>query len=226
MTFELPEESDSLRTYAELMTMFDNPKFPDQLSALGGDPANYKLPWDKAAANPRSYFGITRVVLHDGAETPRPELTHLRPVFAGAGRVVPGGRGRPLHRHGGSGGSSLCRRQGDRRRRPLAGGPAPPRPARQQRPPDAASWRASPRSIVRPKRELALPRIVPGLADCGPGFEQPVFVRGDCMRPGETVPRRYLEVLSRSGRAFHAAGSGRLELAERIAAQTTRSPHG
>jgi len=28
-----------LRTYAELMTMFDNPKFPDQLSALGGDPA-------------------------------------------------------------------------------------------------------------------------------------------------------------------------------------------
>jgi len=44
------------------MTMFDNPKFPDQLSALGGDQENYRLPWEKAAENPRSYFGITRVV--------------------------------------------------------------------------------------------------------------------------------------------------------------------
>ena len=42
------------------MTMFDNPKFPDQLSALGGDKENYRLPWEKAAENPRSYFGVTR----------------------------------------------------------------------------------------------------------------------------------------------------------------------
>ena len=42
------------------MTMFDNPKFPDQLSALGGDKDNYKLPWDKAAANPRSWFGVAQ----------------------------------------------------------------------------------------------------------------------------------------------------------------------
>ena len=49
-----------------LMTMFDNPKFPDPLSALGKDSANYKLPWDKAAENPRSYFGVTHAVLHDG----------------------------------------------------------------------------------------------------------------------------------------------------------------
>ena len=36
ITFSPPENCDQLRTYAELMTMFDNPKFPDQLSALGG----------------------------------------------------------------------------------------------------------------------------------------------------------------------------------------------
>ena len=83
VTFSPPDERESLRTYAELMTMFDNPKFPDQLSALGGDNANYKLPWDKAAENPRSYFGITRVVLHDGDSPPAAELSHLAPLFAG-----------------------------------------------------------------------------------------------------------------------------------------------
>ncbi|HEY7269784.1 MAG TPA: DUF1549 domain-containing protein, partial [Dehalococcoidia bacterium] len=77
VTFAIPEEADTLRTYAELVTLLDNPKFPDQLSALGGDPANYRLPYDQAAADLRSYFGVTRVVLHDGAETPRPDLTHL-----------------------------------------------------------------------------------------------------------------------------------------------------
>jgi hypothetical protein len=65
--------------------------------------------------------------------------------------------------------------------------------------------------------QLALPRIAPGIGDGGAGYEQPVFVRGDCMRPGEKVPRRYLEVLSSLGDAFAAPGSGRLELAQRIA---------
>jgi hypothetical protein len=44
-----------------------------------------------------------------------------------------------------------------------------------------------------------------------------VFVRGDCLRPGEPAVRNYLEVLSRSGERFTTTGSGRLELAERIA---------
>ncbi|MCI0360215.1 MAG: DUF1549 domain-containing protein [Planctomycetaceae bacterium] len=42
ITFSPPDERESLRTYAELMTMLDNPKFPDQLSALGGDTANWE----------------------------------------------------------------------------------------------------------------------------------------------------------------------------------------
>jgi hypothetical protein len=62
-----------------------------------------------------------------------------------------------------------------------------------------------------------VPRIVPGLEDFGPGFDQPVFQRGDCKRPDAPVARRYLEVLSKSGERFQSPGSGRLELAERIA---------
>src|SRR5262249_61939663 len=83
VTFAAPEDGAGLRVYAELMTMFDNPKFPDQLSALGGDKENYRIPWEKAATNPRSFFGVTQVVLHDGAEPPKPELGHLRPLFTG-----------------------------------------------------------------------------------------------------------------------------------------------
>src|SRR5205823_5514827 len=67
-------------------------------------------------------------------------------------------------------------------------------------------------SLVKQYRQteaaLSLPVVVPGMADCGPGLDQPVFVRGDCMKPGETVPRRYLEVLSKTTEPFAGSGSG------------------
>src|SRR5205814_908108 len=81
--FSIPAESDGLRTYAELMTKFDNPKFPDQLGTLGGDTYNARVPWEQAAADPRSFFGVTQVVAHDCEENPRPDLEHLLPLFTG-----------------------------------------------------------------------------------------------------------------------------------------------
>jgi hypothetical protein len=216
VTFAIPEEVDSLRTYAELVTLLDNPKFPDQLSALGGDPANYRLPYDQAAADLRSYFGVTRVVLHDGAETPRPDLTHLRPLFAGAevsSRTDVAGRYTAVVE------ATVRAFAADRTtdedvhwlddllRRGLLGSSVHRTPKLESL---AAQYRAT-------ERELALPRVTPGLADCGPGFEQPVFTRGDWQRPSEAVPRRYLEVLARPGERFAPSGSGRLELAECIA---------
>src|SRR5262249_35863692 len=67
------------------------------------------------------------------------------------------------------------------------------------------------------ERQLEQPRIVPGMADGDAGFDQPVFARGDPGKPGEGVPRRYLEVLDAAPRPFAARGSGRLELARRLA---------
>src|SRR5262249_54489267 len=78
ITFALPDDRDSLNVYAELMTKFDNPKFPDQLGTLGGDTKNERIPFEKAAKDPRSYFGITDVVLHDNPAPPKPSLAHLR----------------------------------------------------------------------------------------------------------------------------------------------------
>jgi len=216
ITFSTPDERESLRTYAELMTMFDNPKFPDQLSALGGDTANYRLPWDKAAENPRSYFGITRVVLHDGESPPQAELSHLRPLFAGeqpqslvdlAARYQRVIEQAILNWSAGHTTDDDVRWLSMLISRELL----------------TNTTTASPRlqSLAKEHRqleaELSLPRVVAGIADGGPGIEQPVFVRGDCLRPGETVPRRYLEVLARSRAGFNSPTSGRLELAEQIA---------
>src|SRR5262249_31349505 len=89
ITFPLPADSDSLRIYAELMTKFDNPKFPDQLGQLGGDKKDYRIPWDQAAADPRSHFGITQVVLHDQPAPPKATLSHLRGTFAGSTPATP-----------------------------------------------------------------------------------------------------------------------------------------
>jgi len=54
--------------------------------------------------------------------------------------------------------------------------------------------------------------------DLRPGVPRdlPVFIGGNVSRPGETVPRRFLTVLSKGEPAPFRNGSGRLELAERI----------
>lgn len=242
ITFSPPEDRESLRTYAELMTMFDNPKFPDQLSALGGDRDNYKLPWDKAAENPRSYFGVTRVVLHDQKDPPKPEISHLASLVhadeTGTGNL-------PSL-------DEIVSRYAQRIAVAIEAWAA-------DKPTDddirwlnaiarsdllnnkvQQSERCS--NLVAEYRkvdsELSLPRVVAGLGDGGPGFQQPVFQRGDCNRPGETVPRRYLEVLSMiqkqdlipvslvkgneltAPEPFRSTGSGRLELAERIVSES------
>lgn len=221
-TFSPPDNRESLQTYAELMTMLDNPKFPDQLSALGGDKENYRLPWDKAAENPRSYFGVTKVVLHDGPEPPKPELSHFRGLFAAN---PPESEGSPQN-------------FGDATKRfEAVVATAVQAFAMDQATDEHVRWldallqqellpnqiTSSPRlnALVEQYRriesQLALPRIIAGIGESGGNFTQPVFVRGDCTRPGENAPHRYLEVLSSSGDSFATAGSGRLELADRIA---------
>lgn len=217
ITFPIPEDLDSLRVYAELMTLLDNPKFPDQLSALGGDPENYRLPWEQAAANPRSYFGVTRVVLHDGPDPPKGEMTHLLRLFDGEPEQM---SVEDVAGHYSAAIATAIRAWADGRASA-----------------DDVRWlntllkhgllpndvHLSPRlegligDYRKAEAELTLPRVVPGLADLGPGFEQPVFVRGDWTKPGERAPRGYLEVLTGSHDAFKTSGSGRLDLAERLA---------
>jgi hypothetical protein len=61
---------------------------------------------------------------------------------------------------------------------------------------------------------IPVPLRAPGVHDSG-GFDQPLFLRGQPNKPGEPVPRRFLEVLH--GRAYTTVRSGRLELAGEVA---------
>jgi hypothetical protein len=60
---------------------------------------------------------------------------------------------------------------------------------------------------------LPKPRVVPGVAEMV-GMDAPFLVRGDHKKPGELVPRGYLEVLNPD--PIRAKDSGRLELAQRV----------
>ena len=66
----------------------------------------------------------------------------------------------------------------------------------------------------RLETELSIPRRAPGFLEAE-GLDMPLFVRGEYKNPAAPVPRRYLEAFD--AKAFATTGSGRLELAEKIA---------
>jgi hypothetical protein len=216
--FAIPMEAGALGTYAELMTKFDNPKFPDQLGTLGGDTYNARVPWAEAAKDPNSYFGVTRVVLHDCAETPRAELSHLLRLFAGKAPRDLAELGAIYEQAARS--AINAWEQGKATADDVIwldwfvrnGLVTNSRKATPQVEKLVDQYRAL-------EKQLALPRIVAGLADAETGFDQPLLARGDFRKPGELVPRRYLEVLDQPLRLLpdRVKGSGRLELAKRIA---------
>ncbi len=218
VTFEIPANAEALRTFAELVTKFENPKFPDQLGTLGGDKTSDPIPWAEEAADPRSYFGIIQVVTHDGAEAPKPDLSPLARLYAGAADVT------SLAEVAEAYAAAIALAVSN-----WSEGTAT----------DVdvywLSWvvdndlvdhslMSSPRmqQLVSEYRrieeqELTRPRLSAGIADCGPGADHAVLLRGNYATPGKLVARRYLEVLSDSGAPFQPTGSGRFQLAERIA---------
>ena len=220
VTFSPPEDLEHVRVYAELMTKFDNPKFPDQLYALGNDPFDGRVPWEEAAVDPRSYFGVSQVVLHDCKETPKEDLSHLCALFEqdepaepqtladAAGRyatVIEGAIHAWSEQRATDADTHWLRwmlRQG------LLVNSLPRLPQLEQL---VAKYREVETT------ELARPRVVPGMIDFGPGSDQAVLIGGDCLRPGDTVPRGYPGMPDRTEAHSRSAGSGRLGMAEWIA---------
>jgi hypothetical protein len=217
VTFSPPEDLEHVRVYAELMTKFDNPKFPDQLYSLGNDPFDGRIPWEEAAADPRSYFGVTQVVLHDCKETPKEDLSHLCALFEQAESAEPQTMADAAGRYAtvieGAIQTWSEQRATDADTRWL-------RWMLQHdllensllRMPRLAELIAEYRTVET--NELARPRVVPGMVDFGPGFDQALLVAGDCLQPGDMVPRRYPGMPTHSAARPHSTGSGRLEMAE------------
>ncbi|MBX3436423.1 MAG: DUF1553 domain-containing protein, partial [Planctomycetaceae bacterium] len=221
ITFEAPDQLASRRVYAELMTKFDNPKFPDQLGTLGKDKQNDRIPWDQAAADPNSYFGVTHVVLHDSKEPPPADLSPVMRLFDVADKA-PQSLDDVANRYGRVLADAID-----------AWSTGPDRTTdddvrwlqwmlKHNQLTNSFSESAALRDLVIAYREiesheLSQPRIVPGVAEMGDEFDQPLLVRGDCERPGNVVARRYLEVLAGTVDAPIAQGSGRLQLAAHLA---------
>jgi len=217
VTFKVPSNAEMLRTFAELVTKFDNPKFPDQLGTLGGDKTNDRIPWSEAATDPRSYFGILQVVAHDGGDPPKPDLSPLARLYVDADTVVSPADIADKY-------SAAIQTAVEH----WSAGTADD---------DDVYWlswcvnnslldhavTASPQieKLVDAYRhieeQLARPRLSAGIADLGAGQDHRVLLRGNFVTLGDVVPRRYLEVLSTSATNSHPTGSGRRELADQIA---------
>lgn len=216
VTVELPENTDTLHPYAELLTYWDNPKFPDPLGTLGKDTENQRGPYAEHARNPRTWWGVRRIVLHDGAETPREELNHLSRLFGG---VAPKSREEFAARYAAIAGAAVeafaTNRATDDDIRwldwMLKIGILSNR--------TNATIRLA--EVIGKYREvenkLALPTLVPGMADEGSSFAQPLLLRGDYTKRGEAVERAYVKALTPARFTMSPQGSGRRELAQLIA---------
>ena len=216
VTVNFPEQTAALHPYAELLTFWDSPKFPDPLGTLGKDTENQREPWAVHAKNPRTWWGVRRIVAHDGAETPREEVTHLARLFSGE---PPGDLDALAARY-----ARIAEAVVDAF-------------AENRATDDDVKWlewlraeglisnraKTTPRLAERVARYrevekgLSLPTTMPGMADEGAPFAQPLLARGEYTRPGALVERRYLEVIDTDGATPDLQGSGRAAVAEQIA---------
>ena len=205
----LRDQHDAYRLYAELVTKHDNPRLPDR-------PGRMKEITPEQIAEPRSYFGVTRAVLHDCDELPEDELNHMRRLFEGE---PPEDLDALASRY-----AALARR--------AVGAWAQGRSDEE----DVRwlNWLLESRFLANSKyltphlrqtvdryrsveRRLSVPRVVPGMVDLEPGRDTPVFRSGDPRDPGEIVPRGFLSLLEDLAPESRPRGSGRVELADMIA---------
>ncbi len=165
--------------------------------------------------DPRSYFGITRVVLHDNAEPPKDELSRFQRLFGGDDPTSL--EGVAAHY------KTVLESAVDA----WAAGRATDDDAlwlewlqksglvanSVKTIPTVAELVGQYRAV---EKELVPSRLVAGVADQDDGFDVPVYLRGDYKNHGDIAPRHFLQVLDAPGeRVRH--GSGRWDLAEHVA---------
>ena len=201
-------KQETLSVFLELVTRFDNPRLPDRPGMVKAD----QLKW---LEEPASYFGFQKAVLHDVDESPKEELDHMLPLFAGAPPV----NQKQLADRYVSYLHSVIERWA----------------LNNSTDQDVVwlNWMLRARMVSnesnaapaltklieeyrRVEATLKEPRVVDGMADAGPGHDTPVFRSGDPKSFGPVAPRRLLSRIL-GEQPFSSQGSGRLELAERIA---------
>ncbi|MCI0419560.1 MAG: PSD1 and planctomycete cytochrome C domain-containing protein [Acidobacteria bacterium] len=210
---KIPNRDDqpTLPFYVELVTKGSNPRIPDRPERLKRDQVT-----QAQLDSPYSYFGIARAFLHDVDESPREELSHLAPLFAGAS---PASREALAERY-----AAIIRRSLDR----WAAGKSTDDDARwigwlleNRLVTNASSQTPRLHRLVEDYRlaesRIAAPKTFNGMADLEAGYDFPVLPAGDAEHPGKIVPRGFLQLITGTPKGVKAFGSGRLEIANLIA---------
>ena len=209
ITIPLRAQHSQYRIYAELVTKHDNPRLPDR-------PARMTNVNDEQMSDPRSFFGVTRAVLHDCEELPEDELGHLWELFSPG---PPADAADLAERY-----SAIARRAVEAWR----DGTATDDQARWLQWLLANSLLANSKHLTPHlrqsvdlyraiERRLAAPRVIQGMADLEAGRNARILKAGNAGDLGDEVPRGFLSLLSDGPRDPLPRGSGRREMAELVA---------
>jgi hypothetical protein len=203
------DEKAEMRTWSEVATKASNPNFPPRTGLLPKGAQAHER-------DPRSWFGVTRIVEHRNDKPPADELARFEALFAGEAPVdLPAAAARFGH-----------------------WAFTAVNAWRQDRATEDHVWiinwlieknllsnkmdeSEQVRSLVTTyrsiERDVADPQTVNGVADVDPGRDYRLNIRGVYEDFGERVPRGYVEVLSRNSGGPTPRNSGRLELAHLVA---------
>ncbi len=202
-------EKHSYASYVEVVTKHDNPRLPDR-------PKRLKEATPELLAQPRSYFGIARAVVHDCEAVPEDELTHMGRLFE---QPAPGNFEEL---------AAAYSRMARQAIQAWAQGTATDDDVRwidwllsNQLIPNSNGLSGKLAALVDDYREiesrLTEPRVVYGMADLDEGFDSPLLKRGDPKNLGDPAPRGFLGLIMKSDGAIHTEKSGRRELAAFVA---------
>jgi len=203
------EEKAEMKVCAEVATKTSNPNFPPRIGLI------QKVATFEQERDPRSWFGVTRVVEHSNDKPPADELARFESLLAGEPPV-------DLD-------AAALRFQGWAKTAIDAwsrGGATADHVwiinwlIEKNLLPNKMEEREPVRLLVNYYRsiekQIADPQTVNGMADLDPGRDYRLNVRGVYEDLGERVPRGYVEVLA-GKRSGVPKNSGRLELANRVA---------
>jgi hypothetical protein len=204
------DERAEMRIWSEVATRASNPNFPPRIGLIR------KVATLEQERDPRSWFGVTRVVEHSNDKPPADELARFESLLAGDAPADLAGAAARFQQWAHT--AIDAWRQGRANEdhvwivnwlieKNLL--------------PNNTEEREPVRVLVNYYRaiekQIADPQTVNGMADVDPGRDYRLNVRGVYEDLGERVPRGYVEVLAGERSGVAAKNSGRLQLAHLVA---------
>lgn len=198
-----------LPTYLEIATKSNNPRLPER-------PEKFNDLNEEQLASPRSFWGVTRILLHDAEAAPKAELGHMLPLLEGAAAQSV---------------LELASRWEARMRQAVQAWMNAKASAedvywidwmlkndiltnsRNQ----SQELRALTDAYRKAEGEVPEAAVVSSMADIDQGQDYPILLGGQYKSPGKAAPRHFLSLMPAALKTVNPAFSGRLEMAEAIA---------